>query len=568
MLQDLHIENIAVIEKADISFTSGLNVLTGETGAGKSIIIDALQSVMGARTNRELVRSGADKAVAAAVFVSDKADTWLKENDLEQEEEIVLQRRITEDGKTSCRISGVPVSAAQLREISSYLIDIHGQNDGRALMDESRHRDYLDSFGGYTEVLAAYSEAYAEYRATKKEISRLSMDELEKERLIDSLKSMVTELEGANLAEGEEEELTSRLELLRNSEKLTQSLESAYDALYGGEYNAVSMTENAAADADRASRYSGELLQVKKTLTDAGFMLRDAAETINDFLRGLDFSPEAFDRMESRLSQLKRLGKKYGGGEAELIAKLDDARNRLDETELSDETLRRLEDKLKRLTQGVIDSGRTLSGARKAAAKELEAQIVSELSELSMPSVRFEVDITPVNNDVGFDSTGADEIRFLMSANKGEKPGPISRIASGGELSRIMLAMKNVFSRRDDAETLVFDEIDTGVSGVAAQRVGEKLAELSRDRQVLCVTHLPQIAAMADTHFIIEKTEKSDRTYTAVTRLDRDGRKHELARLHGGENISETTLKSAEEQLEAAEKFKKTIGGEAYNYGR
>ncbi|MBP8640957.1 MAG: DNA repair protein RecN [Oscillospiraceae bacterium] len=559
MLSDLHIENIAVIERADISFTKGLNVLTGETGAGKSIVIDALFAVMGARTSRELVRTGAEKALASAVFISDKADSWLSDNEIENEDELILQRKISDDGKSSCRVCGAPVTATQLRELSGLLLDIHGQNDGRQLMDEARHREYLDSFGDFEQVSAKYKSAYELFVATKKEIKRLSMDEAEKQRLTDNLKIMVEELDKADLRQGEEEQLSARRDLLHNAEKLTDAITSAYGALYGGDDNAVSLTENAKAEIIRAVRYCDDLSSVEKTLTDASFMLRDAAETLRDFLKSLDFSPQEYDRLETRLSLLRKLSKKYGGGEKELLEKLEASKRQLDEIEYSDDRLEKLTVQLEKQKAVVIEEAKKLTVARKAAAVELEERIVEELRALSMPSVIFVVDITYINNSDGFDATGSDEIRFLMSANKGEKPGAISKIASGGELSRIMLAMKNVFSEKDSIETLVFDEIDTGVSGVAAQRVGEKLAELSRRKQVLCVTHLPQIAAMADTHCIIEKAEREGRTYTSVTVLDRQGRARELARLHGGDNITENTLISAGEQLDAAEKFKSCL---------
>lgn len=559
MLSDLHIENIAVIERADISFTKGLNVLTGETGAGKSIVIDALFAVMGARTSRELVRTGADKALASAVFTSDKAASWLLDNEIDTEDELILQRKISDDGKSSCRVCGTPVTATQLRELSSLLLDIHGQNDGRQLMDETRHREYLDSFGAFEPVFAEYKEAYDLFGATKKEIKRLSMDEAEKQRLTDNLKIMVEELEKANLREGEEEELTARRDLLHNAEKLTEAVSSAYSALYGGDENAVSLTDSAKTEVSRAVRYCADLADTEKTLTDASFMLRDAAETLKDFLKSLDFSPQEYDRLETRLSLLHKLSKKYGGDEKELIEKLEKAKHRLDEIEYSDDRLEKLSAQLEKQKQMVQSCAKKITEARKIAAAELEERIVTELRALSMPSVNFVVDITPIDSANGFDATGGDEIKFLMSANKGEKPGAISKIASGGELSRIMLAMKNVFSEKDEVETLVFDEIDTGVSGVAAQRVGEKLAELSRRKQVLCVTHLPQIAAMADTHYVIEKSEHDGRTYTSVTILDREGRARELARLHGGDNVTENTLISAGEQLDSAEKYKKSI---------
>ena len=559
MLSDLHIENIAVIERADISFSKGLNVLTGETGAGKSIIIDALQAVMGARTSRELVRTGADKALATAVFTSDKTNIWLSENGIEPEDELILQRRISEDGKSSCRVCGTPVSASQLRELSSLLLDIHGQNDGRQLLDEDHHREYLDSFGEHEAVLGSYKTAYSQYIEIKKEIKRLSMDEAEKERLSDRLRATVEELENANLREGEEKELTARRDLLHNAEKLTESINSAYGALYGGDENAISLTDGAAHEVARAARYCTDLTSCEKTLSDALFMLRDAAETLRDFLNTLDFSPAEYDRIETRLSLLRKLSKKYGGSEKELIQKLEMSKKQLDDIEYSDDRLIKLTAQLDKQKLVVQSEAKKLTEVRKKTAGELENRIVAELKALSMPSVSFVVDIIPIGDVDGFDATGGDEIRFLMSANRGEKPGPISRIASGGELSRIMLAMKNVFSEKDGVETLVFDEIDTGVSGVAASRVGEKLAELSKHKQVLCVTHLPQIAAMADTHYIIEKQERGDRTYTSVAELDREGRKRELARLHGGDNITENTLISASEQLDAAERFKHSL---------
>ena len=560
MLQDLHIENIAVIEKADVSFTPGLNILTGETGAGKSIVIDALYAVMGARTSRELVRTGADKAVAAATFESPRADKWLTDNEIDCDGELILQRRVTGEGKSSCRVCGEPVTAAQLRELTALLLDIHGQNDGRQLMDEARHREYLDAFGTDAAALAAYAAAYAKYAAIRREQKRLSMDEAEKERLSQDLRATIAELEAANLSEGEEEKLSARRELLRNSEKLTESLRAAYDALYDGEPNAVSLAESAAAEAERAARYSEALADVPKTVKDAAFSLRDAAETLHDFLDSLDFSPEEYDRLESRLSTLRRLEKRYGcTTDAQLIEKLAKASERLGELEYAGDRLEKLDRELAAQIKATQAAAEKLTAQRRKAADELQSRIEAELKALSMPSVQFIVDITPIDNPNGFDQTGADEIRFLMSANRGEKPGPISKIASGGELARIMLAMKNVFSEKDGIETLVFDEIDTGVSGVAAQRVGEKLAELSKKKQVLCVTHLPQIAAMADTHFLIEKAERDGRTYTSVRKLDREGRARELARLHGGDHITDNTLLSAREQLDAAEDFKKKL---------
>ena len=556
MLNELHIENIAVIERADIQFTAGLNVLTGETGAGKSIVIDAIGAVLGERVSRELVRRGADRGLVTAVFDAEGVQDWLEQNEIEADGELILQRRIGADGKSSARVCGVPVTAAQMKELAALLVDIHGQNDGRQLMDERLHMSYLDRFGSYSEELAAFSAEYGKFRELKKEIAAISMDELEKERLSDSLQYQIKELESAELRPGEEEELNARRDLLRNAEKLTEAIDEAYAGLYEGDGSALTMTQNAAYYAQRAAAIAPELERAAKSINDASFLLTDAAETLRDFRDSLDFSPEEYDRMETRLALFRKLERKYGRSPDDLPDYLDECRQKLDDIQYADERLQKLQLALDAQIQHCRDAGLRLRRAREKAARELEARIVAELRDLSMPAVRFAVDITDVENEQGFDSHGLDQIRFLMSANAGEELGRISKIASGGELSRIMLAMKNVFAAHDPVPTMIFDEIDTGVSGIAAQRVGEKLYAVSRGKQVMCVTHLPQIAAMADSHFWIVKTESAGRTYTEVTALDREGRRQELARLHGGDNVTLTTLASAEEQLEAAERFK------------
>ena len=558
MLNELHIENIAVIEKADISFSKGLNILTGETGAGKSIIIDSIGAVLGDRVSRELVRRGAEKGTVTAVFDIGTARNWLDDNEIEADDELIIQRRISSEGKSSCRVCGAPVTAAQLKELSELLVDIHGQNDGRQLMDEKRHMEYLDRFGTDIDLLAEYSSEYTKYRSIKKEISKLSMDELEKARISENLKYQVEELTKANIKAGEKEGLVSRRDLLRNAEKLTESLDQAFAALYAGDENAVSLASNAEYFTSKASAITPELESTVSVIHDAVFALTDAAETIRDLKNSLDFSPEEYDRLESRISQLNKLERKYGKDTDELPAYLEECQAKLDEIEYSDDMLVKLEKELEKQKKICISCAAKLSENRKSAAAELEKRIVKELKELNMPSVRFAVEIVPVDNEQGFDSTGADEIRFIMSANAGEELGRISKIASGGELSRIMLAMKNVFAENDPVGTMVFDEIDTGVSGIAAQRVGEKLYSVALGKQVLCVTHLPQIAAMADSHYVIDKQEHDGRTYTQVLRLDREGRQRELARLHGGDNITTTTLASAEEQLASAQEFKNT----------
>lgn len=556
MLNELHIENIAVIEKADISFGKGLNILTGETGAGKSIVIDSIGAVLGERVSRELVRRGADKGLVTAVFDIDGCEAWLEENEIEADDELIIQRRINSEGKSSCRICGTPVSVSQLKALAQYLVDIHGQNDGRQLMDEHRHREYLDRFGVPESAVKLYSEAWEKFVQIRNELSRLQMDEVEKERLSDSLKYQIEELERAQLKAGEYDSLCSRRDLLRNSEKLTEALDQAIAILYGEDDNAVSMAQNAAYYVSRASAFSPELESSAEIINAAAFNLSDAAERLRDFRDNLDFSPEEYDALETRISLLSKLRRKYSREDDELIDYLAQCKEKLDNIQYADERSAKLERELKLAQKACAAQAEALSQVRKQLAKELESRISNELKELNMPSVRFAVEFAPLDNEQGFDAFGKDKIRFIMSANAGEELGRISRIASGGELSRIMLAMKNVFAENDPVKTMVFDEIDTGVSGIAAQRVGEKLYSVSLGKQVMCVTHLPQIAAMADNHYVIRKEERGGRTYTDVLALDMDGRKQELARLHGGDNITATTLASAEEQMAACEKFK------------
>ncbi|MDO4982840.1 MAG: DNA repair protein RecN [Eubacteriales bacterium] len=556
MLNELHIENIAVIEKADIEFSSGLNILTGETGAGKSIVIDSIGAVLGERVTKELVRRGAEKGVVTAVFDEGEAKQWLEDNEFECDGELIVQRRISADGKSTCRICGAPATASQLKELASFLVDIHGQNDGRQLMDERRHLEYLDSFGDYAAVRDNYKTEYSKFTALKKEADSLSMDEVEKERLSESLRYQIGELERAELKAGEKDSLIARRDLLRNSEKLTEAMDSAIELLMGGDDNAISMAQNAAYYASKASAIASELEGAANSINDAVFALSDAAETLRDLKDSLDFSPQEYDSLESRISQLNKLERKYGKSDEELIEHLERCRTKLDEIEYADDRIAKLQKELEKQKAVVLMCGRELSEMRRTAGTALEKRITKELAELSMPSVVFKVEFTPVENRQGFDMTGIDCVRFLMSANAGEEPGRISKIASGGELSRIMLAMKNVFAEKDVVGTMIFDEIDTGVSGIAAQRVGEKLFTVSKGKQVMCVTHLPQIAAMGEHQYLIKKEEKNGRTYTRVEKLDEDGRAYELSRLHGGDNITGTTLAGAREQLEACRKFR------------
>uniref|UniRef100_UPI0040292857 DNA repair protein RecN n=1 Tax=Candidatus Scatomorpha intestinigallinarum TaxID=2840923 RepID=UPI0040292857 len=566
MLTELHIENIAVIERADIEPGPGLNVLTGETGAGKSIVIDSLEAILGARASRELVRTGAQNAAVSAVFDDERAARWLVEHDLEpvgqydpdtgEGERIVIRRRISAEGKSSALVNGENVTAAELRQLGALLLDIHGQNDGRQLMDETRHRDYLDGFAGLAPQLERQGRLYEEYRQALSALRKLEMTEAERERREREYRMTADELAAANIRPGEEEQLLARRELLRNSEKLTEALDAAYEALYGGEDSAAEQAGNASGWTGRAASLAPELDEALAEIESARASIEDAAERLRDFRESLDFSPGEYDALETRLSQLRRLEKKYGADEAGLAALLEAAQRGLEELDGSEEKRRELEAELAKRKKAAYNSAKELSQLRRAAGEELRQRVEQGLRELSMPSVRFETEIVPLEGEPGFDATGMDEVRFLMSANAGEAPGRISRIASGGELARIMLVMKDVLSERDGTPAMVFDEIDEGVSGVAAQRVAEKLARLSKKKQVICVTHLPQIAAMADTHFRIEKTERDGRTYTKVTPLEREGRIRELARLHGGANITDTTLASAAEQLDAASEYK------------
>ena len=423
-------------------------------------------------------------------------------------------------------------------------------------MDEKLHLGYLDRFGSYQAELDRYAREYAAYRRLRREIDALQMDEIEKSRLSDSLHYQIAELERAELKEGEKAEVEARLELLRHSEKLTESIGEAYRSLYGGDDNAVAMAQNAAYFAQRAAAIASELEGAAKAIGDAAFMLTDAAEQLRDFQDNLDFSPEEFDRLEGRMSLFRKLERKYNQEIDELPDYLELCRKKLEDIESADDKLLKLQKELAEQTARCRSTGAALSKKRRETAVLLQQRIVSELRDLSMPSVRFAVEFQPLSDEQGFDASGIDEVRFVMSANAGEELGRISKIASGGELSRIMLAMKNVFAENDPVDTMIFDEIDTGVSGIAAQRVGEKLFSVSSGKQVLCVTHLPQIAAMADSHFVIAKQERDGRTYTEVNLLDREGRKRELARLYGGDNVTETTLAGAEEQLSAAEHFK------------
>ena len=563
MLSVLHIENIAVIESADIQFGEGFNALTGETGAGKSIVVDAMGAVTGERASRDLIRTGAKSALVSGAFCALPVLPWCVENGLGPDEdgELLLQREILPDGNNVCRVNGRPVTVAQLRALGQQILNIHGQHDGQQLLDEGCHLNYLDRFGETDKPLNAYRTAYAKLAELERKMTALRMDEAEKARKVDSLQYQIGELERADLREGEEEELMARRDLLRNAGKLAEAAQGAHFALSGDEDSAgaVALLMTAEQALSGAAGVSEEIDALRSQLLEVRVLAQDAAESARDLQGSFDFEPGELDQLESRLDVLYRLKKKYGDSEGEMLAYLDKCRSELDEIAYAGDTLLRLEKERAAALGEAKCKAKELSSIRKAAGEKLQTRIQTELAQLDMPKVRFQVEFAPLEGATGLGADGMDAVRFLMSANVGEDLKPIQKIASGGELARIMLALKNVLAENDDVSTLVFDEVDTGVSGRAAQKVAEKLAQVARHKQVLCVTHLPQIAAMADVHFSVEKGESKGRTFTAVEALDRGQRQRELARLTSGDRVTAAALESAGELLDADSAYKHTL---------
>ncbi len=547
MLRLLHIENIAVIEQAEIVFEDGFNVMTGETGAGKSIVIDAISAILGERAYRDMIRTGTSRAAVRAIFDRVPELPWFAENGVPYDAETDIRRELTADGKNLCRVNGTAVTVGVLKKLGVQLINIHGQHDSAALFDEAQHLTVLDSFAEDEAERAAYAERYEAVRALRREIDRLSMDESEKLRRMESLQYQIDELTKAHLRPGEEEELEARRKLMQNAEKLSDGLHEASACLDGdsqtdGAATLLGQAERALA---RLARIDDQLAPLQETVADLMYRVRDCAEQVAEQVDALSFSEAELDDVEQRLDILHRLHRKYGPTCEEMLAYLEKAKNELDEIEFSSDRVEQLKKKLRAAEQAAQEAALVLRERRKRAGEQLSARICSELAELDMKKVEFscvftETELTPL---------GADAVAFYMTANAGEALKPLSKVASGGELARIMLALKNVLAERDRVPTLIFDEVDTGVSGRAAQRVAEKLLAVSRTKQVLCVTHLPQLAALADTHFRIAKREADGRTYTSVTPLDFEGRRQELARIIGGASITETTLQSAGEML-------------------
>lgn len=560
MLCLLHIENIALIEEADIHFHDGFNVLTGETGAGKSIVVDSISAVLGERTSRDLIRTGSKSALVHAVFSDVTVGKELEEWGIDCPEDLVLQREIRPDGKNICRANGKPLTVSQLKEIGKQLLNIHGQHDGQQLLDPLSHLGYLDRFGKTAPLLLEYQEYYDSLGKIRREINQLQISEGERERKIDMLSHQIKELERAELSLEEDSALEARRDMLRNAGKTTEALQSAQYALFGDDdsVGAVALLSTGSESLYPLRNISGQMEELSEQLAELRSQAEDIGEMLREMTREIEVTPEELDQMESRLDLLYRLKKKYGNTVEEMLEYLDKCRLELEDIADSDDRILRLEKKLEKHLQVTKKKGELLREARQKAATELTSRVIEELRQLDMPKVQFSVEFSPKTCAFEMDETGLDNVQFLMSANVGEDLKPIQKVASGGELARIMLAMKNVLATDDGIASLVFDEVDAGVSGRAAQKVAEKMAEVARHKQVLCVTHLPQIAAMADAHLRVEKGEDAGRTYTAVAQLQREGRREELARLIGGAAMTEAILTSAEELLCQAEVFKAT----------
>ena len=544
MLSVLHIENIAVIEQAEILFEGGFNVLTGETGAGKSIVIDAISAILGERTYRDVIRTGANRAFVSAIFTNIPQYDWFSENQVEFDtQELQVQREIYADGRNVCRVNGRPVSVASLKKLGGRLINIHGQHDSQQLFDEENHLTYLDAFARDEQELEAYQQAFSAMQSVQREIQKLSMDESEKLRLVETLTFQIEEIRAANLVSGEEEQLKERRKVLQNAEKLSDALRMADEALYGGDSSdgAAGLLSNAEHALSRVSTISADMQTLHQKISDLMYSVQDAADELRAMRDDLSYSEGELEEIEERLDAIHKLKRKYGASVEDVLAYLADSEQRLDEIEFASDRIETLKKREAELQKETIRQGEILREKRLSAAQAMESRICDELRQLDMPKIRFVCEFTPQQPM----QTGLDSVRFLMSANVGENLKPLSKVASGGELARIMLAMKQVLAQQDGVPTLIFDEVDAGVSGRAAQKVAYKLWTVSKGRQVLCVTHLPQIAAMADAEYTVEKRVENERTYTSVLHLDESGRKQELARLIGGSMITETTLAGA-----------------------
>lgn len=553
MLSNLQIENIAVIKSASIDFENGFNVMTGETGAGKSIVIDSLNAILGERTSRELIRSGADSASVCAEFqnVGDNVKNELEKLGIEKDDTLIVSRKLTPDGKNVCRINGMPATVSMLKALGVQLVNIHGQLDNQSLLSPETHCSFIDKLAGSGRELNEFKELYSLYIKKENELKSLNTDVNEKNRRLDILNYQIEEIQKADIRPGEKDELTEKLGFLRNAEKVLDLLHTAYAALNGdGEMpGAADIAADAASKLLSAADYSSDFTETANGVNDAAMNLSAYTEELRDKIYSLDYDPNETERAEERLDVIYRLSQKYGDSEEDILAYLENAEKERDALSFSDERAEQLRAETEKAYNEALAAAKKLSEIRIEAGKKFSADVERELAFLDMPSVKF-----IVNDSVGkLYENGIDNIEFLLSANAGEEPKPLSKIASGGELSRIMLAIKCVLSELDDIDTLIFDEIDSGVSGRAALKIAAKMKELSKTHQVICVTHLAQIAAFADEHKLISKEEKDGRTYTCIASLDYNGRNYELARIMGGLTVTQSILNSAEELLSSAE---------------
>lgn len=549
MLYELRIENVAVIEKATVRFGTGLNVLTGETGAGKSILIDSISAILGSRASRELVRSHTPKACIWATFrdIAPSARKQLEQAGYEVGDELLLYREITAEGKSNCRINGMPATASVVRDICAGLINIHGQHDSQSLMNPAKHLGVLDAFAQNGDAHAAYYKVYREVCRLKREIDALSMDETERQKRADLLRYQVEEIDAAELVSGEEEELENRRELISNAQSITQQLSAAYTALNGTDDIAAAcdMLGDAVRATERLAAVSDDFAPLQERANDLFYLARDLASELGGMLENYEYDPRALDAVEERLDVIYRLKQKYGADIDTVLAYADTARTELEAIESGEERIEALTAQMTPLYAEAKQLAAALTQTRLDAFERFNAQITEALRFLNMPGIRF----TLSHKTGALASAGQDSVEFFISTNPGEEPKPLAKIASGGELSRIMLAVKSALADKDAIATIIYDEIDTGVSGLAAARIGEKLKQTADGRQILCITHTAQIAAFADVHLLIQKNIAQERTYTEINELDMDARIQELARMISGDKVTELSLANAKEML-------------------
>ena len=558
MLSNLKIENVAIIESASIDFADNFNCMTGETGAGKSIVIDSINAILGEKTSRELIRTGESKATVSAFFtdIPEKTQKYLEENGIPVEEDntLLISRVMTKDGRNNCRVNGASVTVSMLKSIGLSLINIHGQSDNQELMRPEEHYQFIDAVADNKDLFDEYTAQYEEYLEIKDKIKKLSVDDALKARRIDLLSYQIDELGKAQLRVGEKDELVARKKLINNSQKLTESLNAAYSALSGSDEfgGAVSMLFDAARAMSDVAEYLPEVSSMAESVNDIAYTADAYISDIADYMDNTSFDERELYDIEERLDLIYRLSKKYGETEEEMLIFLDKAQEELHNITYSDELIAELTEKLSVAERNTYEKAKNLSESRKKAAKVFAEQIQDELAFLDMPETRFSVNFITTD----FTDIGIDNIEFLISANRGEEPKPLAKVASGGELSRIMLAIKSVFADKDDTDTLIFDEIDSGVSGRAAGKIAIKLNNVSKNRQVICITHLPSICAFADHHMLISKAVKGEKTYTSVTPLDENGKVAEIARIIGGNEKDPIHLESAKQLLNEAKIYK------------